>query len=96
MLRIITPSICEVKQRHIKPYTYIIRLDVDTNAAKKKIESVISSVAEAFNRFKDNNSSLERTKYLANSFNSIFEYPKIKTKMMFEARKLQKLKPFSE
>lgn len=96
ILRLVAPSICEVKQRHIKPHTFIIRLEVDSNPAKKKLDTIVNSIATAFNRFKDDNSSIERTKYFANCFSSIFEYSKVKTKLMFEIRKLQKMKSFTE
>lgn len=96
MIRLVSPSICSLKAKHIKPHTYFVPLDVKGPSISKQLEEVIHSIANAFNGFTDFKENVLYTKYLTTSFSNVFQYAKVKTKVLYELRKQQKMKSMKE
>lgn len=96
MLRLVSPSLCSIKAKHIKPHSYIVRLDVTSPNMEKNVDEIIHSISNAFNNFKEPQDNVVYQKYLNSIFSNVFQYPKIKTKVLYELRKQQKMKPIKE
>jgi hypothetical protein len=51
MIRVVSPSICGLKAKHIKPHTYVVPLDVISTSIMKQMDQIIHSISNAFNAF---------------------------------------------
>ena len=52
----------------------------------------MENISKAFDSFEPQEEDKVYSKYLQKVFNSVFQYAKIKTKVIYEVRKLQKMK----
>ena len=68
MIRLIAPSMCSIKPKHIKGYTYIVCVDVVTPALVTNFDRIVHSISQAYHEFNDDLGDVQYSKYLFSTF----------------------------